>query len=107
MITQIEEEQMDPLEKRLIHQITPLRVTGQGNQRTITRCSTGSIPASNDRPSRDTYAGWISDSSGWNHSNQGRAQPSDPDRRDVPELQMTDTHDQTGYSRDNDSGSNS
>ena len=36
----------------------------------------------------------------WNHSNQGRAQLSDSDRRGVPEPQTTDKNNQAGYSRD-------
>ena len=38
---------------------------------------------------------------GWNHSNPLRAQTSNSGRKKVSELQMTDTQDHTGYTRDN------
>ena len=57
-------------------------------------------PASNDRPARFTHAGGRNDTSGWNHSNQGRAQTSDNCRMGIRDPQMTDTQNQTGYSRD-------
>ena len=83
---QIEEERLDSLEERVIHRITPLGVTCRDIQRPSTE---GAL----------LLAGGKSDSSGWNHSNHGRDQPSDPGRRDVPEPLTSDTHDQTGYSR--------
>ena len=39
--------------------------------------STGHMPLSNERPSRDTHSSGRDDSSSWNYSNQRRAQPSD------------------------------
>ena len=55
---------------------------------------------SNKRPTRDAHASGRGDSLHRNHSNLGKTQPSDFDRREVLEPQTTDTNDQMGYSRD-------
>ena len=91
MSPQTEEEPVKPLEEWLIRRKTPLRA-----QRILTGESFGSIPASNDRPTRDIHNFAGSDSSGWNHSNQGRSQPGGFGKWDVPEPQMTDTHNHEG-----------
>ena len=70
------------------------------NPTKIRRDSIGSRSISNERPTRDTNASGRYDSTNWNHSDQGRAQPSDSDRRDIPEPQTTDGDTQAGYSRD-------
>ena len=69
------------------------------NPTKIRRDSIGSRSISNKRPTRDTNASGRYDSTNWNHSDQGRAQPSDSDRRDIPEPQTTDGDTQAGYSR--------
>ena len=47
--------------------------------------STGNRPASNERPMRDENATGRSDSTNWNHSNQGRYRSSDSNSRETPE----------------------
>ena len=62
--------------------------------------SIGSRPISNKLPRRDASKGGKHDSTKWDHPTQGRAQPSDSDRREIPEPQPMEYNDQTGYSRD-------
>ena len=54
--------------------------------------STGSRQTSSERPMRDAKATAKGDSTSWNHSNLGRSQPSDSERRE------TDNNDQAGHS---------
>ena len=49
---------------------------------------------------RDTNATARDDSTNWNYSIQGRAQPSHTENREIPEPQTTDINDQAGYSRE-------
>ena len=77
--------------------------TGNNSPRSPTNAkggSDGSRPISSERPLRDTNATGRSDSTNWNHSNQGRSQPSDSDRRESQEPQSADNNDQAGHSRD-------
>ena len=72
---------------------SPIRRTPTNGHR---GSSTGSIPASNNRPMRNTRASVRGGSSGWSHSNPRRAQPSNSGRPIVSESQMTDTQDHLG-----------
>ena len=72
---------MGPQEEGVTHPATPLGVIGLGIQRTSEEAIFGSRPISNEQPMRETHASGRSDCRIWNHSNQGRAQPSDLDRR--------------------------
>ena len=67
------------------------RPMGPTNTRGV---STGSRQTSSKRPMRDVNATGKGDSTSWNHSNLGRSQPSDSERR------KTDNNDQAGHSRD-------
>ena len=49
---------------------------------------------------RETNATGRSDSTNWNHSNQGRSQPSDSDRREIQEPQSAEKNYQARHSRD-------
>ena len=66
----------------------------------IRRGSTGSRTISIERPMRNAKVTGRGDSTNWNPSNQGRAQPSDSDKRENPEPQKTDINDQAGKSRE-------
>ena len=61
--------------------------------------SIGSRPIPNERSMRDANSTRSSDSTNWNHSNQGRSRPNDSDRRKIPEPQTTDIDNQMGHSR--------
>ena len=80
---------MGPQDEGVIHPATPLGITGLGVPRT-----------SEEALLADSHASGRSDSSNWNHTNQGRAQPSDSDRKNVKEPQKTDMDGQTRFSRD-------
>ena len=47
--------------------------------------STGNIPTSNKRPTKDTHATGKCDFMNWSHANQGRSHPIDSNRRENPE----------------------
>ena len=64
----------------------------------IRRDSINSRPISNERPTRDAYVRKKGDSINWNHSNQGRAQPRDSEKREFPDPQTTEMTYQAGYS---------
>ena len=49
---------------------------------------------------RDAKATGRNDSTSWSHSDQGRSQPRDSDRREIPEPQSEGNNDHAGRSRD-------
>ena len=74
--------------------------TGNNRPRGQTNTRGGSIdsrPISSERLMRDANATGRSVSTNWNHSNQGRSQPSDSDRRKILEPKSTDNNDQAGH----------
>ena len=87
---------MGTREEEVTQRVPQLVVTGPG----ILKTSESALLALGHSRTNDEHAKTRGDSSNWNQSNQGRAQPSDSDRNVVPEPQTTDMKDQTGYSRD-------
>ena len=76
-------------------------VTDSNRQRNPTNIRGDSIssrPISNERPTRDAHVRRKGDSIKWNHSNQGRTQPRDSDKREFPDPQTTEMTYQAGYS---------
>ena len=90
---------MDPQDEGVTHPATPPGITDRGPTN-IRGGSTGSRLTSKEPPMRDANATGRNDSTNLNHSNQGRAQSSDSDRREIPELQTTYINDPAGISGD-------
>ena len=62
--------------------------------------STGNSPTSDERPTRDANETGRCDSTSWSHANQEKSQPSDSNRREIPDPPSEGNNDQAGHSRD-------
>ena len=62
--------------------------------------STGNNPTSDERPTRDANETGRCDSTSWSHANHKRSQPSDSNRREIPQPPSEGNNDQAGHSRD-------
>ena len=90
---------MGPREEGTIHPAMPPGIIAEGPTK-IRGDSTGNRPTSNERPMRDANATRGSDFTSWSDKNQGRFQPSDTNRREIPEPQSEGNNDQAVHSRD-------